>query len=781
MTLPPRHSPLHRPAPHDSAIGHVTGAASYADDIQPPGTLHGVIVRSHRGRGRLLAVHTRNAAASPGVRAVFTAADVPGDPFIGPIVHDEPVLAVDRVHYKGQPVAFVVADSREQARVAAGLVDVEVDPDDAPLVLGIDDAIAADSFHTVPHVIARGDVQQALADLPAQGGVVVQGQVRTGGQDHFYLETHCALAIPEEAGNLRVISSTQHPTEIQRMVAHVLGIGQHRVSCEVPRMGGGFGGKESQATAFGCLAALGAHATGQPVKVWLARHEDMAITGGRHPFMSRYRAGFDSDGRFVAFQVQIFSDGGWTTDLSGPVMDRALFHLDNCYFIPHLHFEGRVCRTNHPSSTAFRGFGGPQGMAVCEDAVRKGARALGLPAETVRRRSYYSADADPPRDRTPYGQQVPAPRIAAMHDRLADRADLAQRRRDIAAFNAAHPWTRRGIGLQPVKFGISFTNSLLNQAGAFVVVYADGTVQLNHGGTEMGQGLHTKMLAVCADALGVLPGAVRQMRTSTEKVPNTSPTAASSGSDLNGQAVLDATNRIKSRMAPVAARMLATPQDQLAWQDGQVLGAQGRSVDFAAVAKQCWLERVSLSATGFYATPGIAYDPVAGRGTPFFYFAYGVAIIEVEVQALTGEHRIIRTDILHDVGDSLVPPIDRGQVVGAFVQGLGWLTGEQVLFDADGGVKTLGPSTYKIPSVGDVPLDLRVELLPDATQPGVVGGSKAVGEPPFMLALGVVEALEDAIASLGEGPLELALPATPEAILRAVAGVRGGFQLDTAD
>jgi len=600
--------------------------------------------------------------------------------------------------------------------------------------------------------------------------VVVQGELRTGGQDHFYLETQASVALPGEADTIHMLSSTQHPAEAQKMVAQILGIGANRVSCEVPRMGGGFGGKESQSTTWACLAALGAWLTRRPCKLWLSRSEDMAMTGGRHPFLGRYRAGFEADGRLLALDVHLWSDGGWTADLSAPVLDRALFHLDNAYFVPHLRFEGRICRSNRPSNTAFRGFGGPQGMAVCEDALRQGAAALGLSPTVLRRRSYYGPA---PRDRAPYGQLVPAPRIAAMHDQLVAQVDLAARQAQVAAFNACSVHLKRGLDLMPLKFGISFTNSLLNQAGALVLIYADGTVQLNHGGTEMGQGLHTKMRAVCADVLGVPADQVRQMPTHTEKVPNTSPTAASSGSDLNGQAVYQACLILRERMAPVAAAMLGATPAELRWHGGRVWSAPERSVSFAELASQCWLDRISLSSTGFYATPGIAYDRDVGQGTPFFYFAYGIALIEVEVMGLTGEHRLRRVDILHDVGDSLVPSIDRGQVEGAFIQGLGWLTGEEVRIDPDGAQRTKGPSTYKVPAMGDVPLELNVTLLPDVTQPGTIGGSKAVGEPPFMLALGVVGALEQAIAAFGAQPFRLGLPATPEAILRAVEQRKG--------
>jgi xanthine dehydrogenase molybdopterin binding subunit len=593
--------------------------------------------------------------------------------------------------------------------------------------------------------------------------------VHSGGQDHFYLETHASLALPEEGGSMRLLSSTQHPTEAQKMAARVLGIGAHQVVCEVPRMGGGFGGKESQSTAIACLAALGGYRTGRPCKVWLPRHEDMATTGGRHPFQSHYRAGFAADGRLLALDATLYADAGWTTDLSLAIVDRALFHLDNACFVEHARFEGHACHTDKPTSTAFRGFGGPQGMIVLAHAIRQGAVALGLPPEQVHRASYYGPA---PRDRTPYGQQVPSPRIAAMHDRLVVQADLAGRRAQIAAWNASSPWRKRGIALQPLKFGISFTAGLLNQAGALVLVYADGTVQVNHGGTEMGQGLHTKMLAVACDTLGVPATSVRVMPTSTEKVPNTSATAASSGSDLNGQALRLACEEVRGRMAPVAAELLSCAEAELRWQDGAVHGPEGRSVPFAQVAASCWVRRISLSSTGYYATPGIQYDRERGQGTPFFYFAYGVAIVEVEVLGLTGEHRVRRVDILHDVGDSLVPDIDVGQVEGAFVQGLGWLTGEEVLVRPDGAVLTVGPSTYKIPSVGDVPLDLRVTLLEHQPQEGTIGGSKAVGEPPLMLAIAVLGALEEAIGAFGEGPVDLAVPATGEAILRAVETAR---------
>ncbi|MEQ1505633.1 MAG: xanthine dehydrogenase molybdopterin binding subunit [Myxococcota bacterium] len=761
MTAPPR-SVLHQPAPHESGLLHATGGARYVDDLpEPAGLLHGVLVLSSVARGRLRGIDA--AGCGPGI-TVLTAADIPGDPWVGPVVHDEPVLAVAELLYAGMPVALVLAETREAARAAAARVVVDVEPlpaGEAP-VLTIDDAIAADRWFGEPHVIARGDLAAGFA----ASAVVIDGVVDTPAQDHFYLETHCALAAVDERA-ITVWSSTQHPTEIQRMVARVLGWSDAQVTCVVPRLGGGFGGKESQATAFACLAAVGAVATGRPCKVWLTRHEDMVVTGKRHPFRTRYRAGFDRDGRILAFEADVISDGGCTFDLSLPIVDRCLFHLDNAYRLPAVWLRGRVARTDKASNTAFRGFGGPQGMVVVEDAIERAAGRLGLDPIEVRRRNYYRD----PADTTPYGQRVEDPRIGPMTDRLVADADYARRRAELDAHNARATHTRRGLGFVPVKFGISFTNALLNQAGALVLVYADGSVQLNHGGTEMGQGLHTKMVAVCADVLGVRPEAVRPMPTSTDKVPNTSATAASSGSDLNGQAVREACAVLKARMAPVAAALLGLDpgrDGEVGFADGAVHGPDGASIPFARVAKQCWLDRVSLSATGFYRTPGIAYDRAAGRGTPFYYFAYGVALAEVELSGLTGEHRIRRIDVVHDVGDSLVPSIDVGQVEGALVQGIGWLTNEDVVYGSDGRVRTVGPSTYKIPSVGDVPLALNVALLDGQPQAGTIGGSKAVGEPPFMLGIAVWNALRDAVRAFGVAEPALARPATPEALLRAV-------------
>ena len=721
-----------------------------------------MVLLSPVAHGTLRQIDTKAALEVPGVHAVLTAADVPGENNVGPVFHDEPVLAEGTIHCKGQPVAAVIATSRDACREA--LARIELTIDELPAVLTIDDAVAAEQFHGSPHLVTRGDATAAIAAAPHQ----VQGTVRNGGQDHFYLETHCALVTPGEDRTLSVLSSTQHPSEVQHVVAEALGLPSNRVVCEVPRMGGAFGGKESQASPFAAFAALGAWATGRPCRCWLHRDQDMAWTGKRHPFLARWKAAFAQDGRLLGFDVQLFSNGGWTVDLSGPVMDRALFHADSAYHIPAFRVVGRVCATNLPSNTAFRGFGGPQGMVAVEAAIDEAAAWLGLDPTHVRRRNLYgpSTGLD-----TPFGQAIEDCRLVEMTDELLKTADYAARRDDVAAFNAASTWRKRGIALQPVKFGISFTASLLNQAGALVLVYTDGTVQVNHGGTEMGQGLHTKIRAIAADAFGIPTDNVRVMTTATDKVPNTSATAASSGSDLNGAAVARACAQIHSRLSDVACRELnARDPLQLRFADGQVTGPKGHSMSFRQLARTAWAQQVSLAASGYYATPGIAYDPVAGRGRPFFYFAFGVAMSEVEVCGLTGQHRLRRVDILHDVGNSLIPSIDIGQVEGAFVQGAGWLTSEELRVDDTGRLLTHGPSTYKIPTSGDVPLDLRIALLPNNSNPKVVRGSKAVGEPPFNLGLSVVGALRSAISAFHDDdrPPRLMLPATPEAVLRAI-------------
>jgi xanthine dehydrogenase molybdopterin binding subunit/xanthine dehydrogenase small subunit len=754
-------SPLYKEGAHESAQRHANGAAMYVEDVATKqSSLVVELLASSHAHARITKRCAASARQVPGVRAVLFASDIPGDNLVGPIIHDEPLLAEDEVHYAGQAIAVVVAENYAAARAGVAAIDIEYES--LPAINNIAEALQAESFLSENHVIARGDVETALSGA----AVLISGEISSGGQDHFYLETQASLATPEENGCMHLLSSTQHPTEVQRMVALVLDKGSHEVGCETPRLGGAFGGKESQAANYACLAALGAQAVDEPVLVWLNREQDMAFTGKRHPFFSRYQAGFSDEGDLLALKVEIFADGGWTTDLSPGVHDRALFHLDNAYFIPNLHFSGRVCRSNRPSNTAFRGFGGPQGMLVVEEVINRFAESTGLDPAAVRARNYYEEGG---RDWAPYGQKIEEIRLQRLHAELLESSDYDQRKEEIASFNEENVYLKRGLAFQPIKFGISFTVSVLNQAGALVLVYSDGSAQINHGGTEMGQGLHSKMGAVAAECLGLPSRRVRVMHTHTEKVPNTTPTAASSGSDLNGAAVADACNKIIERMRPVAATLLDCSPEDVHFEAGKVFSG-AKSKDFAQVAAECWAQHISLSATGFWATPGVAYDRDSGTGTPFFYFAYGAAVSEVELNGLTGEHRVRRVDILHDAGNPLLPSIDLGQVEGAFIQGMGWLTNEEVIFRDDGSCLTVGPSTYKIPSIGDTPAEFNVRLLERAANERVIGGSKAVGEPPFPLAISVLSALRHAVQAFGpkRKQVELAIPATPEALLRAV-------------
>ncbi len=760
-------TPLHQPLLHESGLRHTSGEAKYVDDLPAPaGMLVAQVVGSTHARGRIRGIDTSKARRVPGVLAVLTSRDVPGENNVGPVIHDEELLASEEVHFLGQAIALVVGETYEACR--AGVAAVKVDLEVLPAVVTIEDAIAKQSWLSELHLMQRGDASSALATADVR----FQGEVRTGAQDHFYLETQVTLAVPEEGSALKLYCSTQHPTEVQTIVAHALGWQRHQLVVEVPRMGGGFGGKETQAANYAAMASLAALATGRPVKVWLNRDQDMMWTGKRHPFLTRFDVGFTRDGTLVALDAQLFSDGGFSSDLSRAILDRALFHSDNGYFLPHVRLTGRVAKTNLPSNTAFRGFGGPQGMAVIEDVISRFCERTGLDPVEVRRKNLYGTA---PRNLTPFWQEVKDSRLPRIFDELLKSSDYDKRKVDIAAFNASQKHVKRGLALTPVKFGISFTTSFLNQAGALVMIYGDGSLQLNHGGTEMGQGLHTKMLAICAHELGVSPSSIRVMNTATDKVPNTSATAASSGSDLNGQAVKVACESLRERLRPVAARLLGVPSESAK----DILFAGGRvflasrpelALPFAKVTGEAYLSQVSMSATGFYKTPDITYDRATGKGKPFHYFAYGAAVCEVELSGLTGEHRLRRVDILQDVGNSLVPTIDRGQVEGGFIQGVGWLTCEEVRFDEKGFLRTHSPDTYKIPAFGDAPLEFNVALLQNAPQADVIHGSKAVGEPPLMLALAVVAALRDAVTAFGPKgrEVDLPMPCTPEALLFAV-------------
>ena len=765
---PPPALPQTQALSHESAVGHVTGAARYVDDARPPqGLLETWPVCAPHARARILRRDAEAARRLPGVRAVLLAEDVPGENDVGAVRKDEVLLADKEVFFHGQLVALVVGDTLEACRLAAAAVHVEYEP--MRPILSVADAIQAESFHTTPHHIRRGNAE---AELSKPGARTLDGEFWFGGQEHFYLEGQVAWAEPGDDGSMMVHSSTQHPSEIQAVVSHVLHVPRHRIVVQSPRMGGGFGGKETQGNTWAALAALAAHCTGQPVRVRLNRDQDMILTGKRHPFLARYAVGFEDDGALRAVRVELFADAGWSLDLSTAITDRALFHLDNAYYVPNVDFAGRAVKTNLVSNTAFRGFGGPQGMLVMEQIVDRVARHLGLPPETVRERNLYHGSGET--NTTHYGQEIGDNRLGRVWAELKASSDFAARRQEIAAWNADHARAKRGLAITPVKFGISFTLSHLNQAGAHVLIYQDGSVQVNHGGTEMGQGLYTKMLTVAARELGLPFSQVRVMQTRTDQVPNTSPTAASSGSDLNGQAVRAACVTLRERLAPVAADLLGEPMEDA----GKLVFAEGfvahparpeRKLPFGEVVLKAYLARVSLAATGYYATPGIKYDHGSGRGTPFFYFVCGAAVSEVEVDGFTGAHRVRRVDILHDVGRSLNPGLDRGQIEGAFTQGMGWLTCEELRWDKEGRLLTHAPSTYKIPAFGDAPVDWRVSLLTDAAEEKVIHGSKAVGEPPLMLAISVREAIRDAVGAFGAGgEVELPSPATGEAIFLSV-------------
>lgn len=750
---------------HESARGHVTGSAEYTQEIAlRRGALHVWPVRSGVARGRLLEVDADEALAMPGVAAVLTARDITGSNNTGPARHDEPLFAEESIEFHGQMIAAVVADSIENARLAAGRVAVRIEP--LPPLLGIENAVAAESFHTTPHVLERGDSAAALESAPHR----IEGSFHIGGQEQFYLETHAALAEPDGEGGVHVWSSTQHPSETQTIVAEVLGWPRHRVVVECPRMGGGFGGKETQANPWAAVCALAALRTGRPVSIQLDRDHDMESTGKRHPFLARYKVGFDSDGKLLAAEVDLFSDGGWSLDLSLPVNDRALFHLDNAYFIPNVRFRGRVCKTNTTSHTAFRGFGGPQGMLVIEEIMARVAEELGLPPESLRSRNFYQGEGET--NTTHYGAEVRGNRLARIWKELLASSSFEDRREGLIHWNRAHPYRKRGLAVTPVKFGISFTLKHYNQAGALVLVYADGSIQVNHGGTEMGQGLHTKILGVAMRELGVSSERIRLMHTRTDKVPNTSATAASCGSDLNGMAVADACHQLRGRLAPIAAERLGCAADEIRFAGDHLHSPDGNSVSFDEVVALAYTRRVSLSAAGFYATPDLDWDWSVGKGKPFHYYAFGAAVTEVEVDGFTGMQQVRRVDILHDVGNSLNPSIDRGQIEGGYVQGYGWLTSEELKWNEEGGLLTHSASTYAIPAFSDAPLDFRVSLLGNAEQENTIHGSKAVGEPPLMLAISAREAIRDAIHAFGVPKPALPSPLTAETIKLALGPMK---------
>lgn len=764
-----RHSPLHENAAHESAWKHITGRAQFIDDLpRPANLLVAQVLASPVAHGLIKRLELDEARKVKGVVSILTAADIPGHNDVSAIgAGDEEILASREVHCVGQAIALVLGENYEACNLALKAIVLEID--ELPAIIDMREAIAKESFHpNGTHIIARGSCDEGFA----QSDFVLEGEIESPGQEHWYLETHCAQAEMTEDDDVFVYASTQNLHEVQEKVAEVLGLVHSRVVVVMPRMGGGFGGKETQGAQYASLAALGAWHTKRPVRVWLNREQDMAWTGKRHPFYSKYRAGFTKDGKIQALHVLTYANAGWAHDLSRSILDRCLFHLDSSYYIPNLHFEGQLVRTNLTSNTAFRGFGGPQGFMVTENAMNRAARKLGMDPAQIRRINYYG---EAPRNVMQYGHVLKDFRVPAMTDEILRTSRYAERKAEIDGFNSKNTYVKRGIGFMPVKFGISFTNSMLNQAGALVLIYTDGSVVINHGGAEMGQGLHTKMIAIAAHDLGIKPENIRLLYSRTDKVPNASATAASSGTDLNGAAIHNACEQLRERLQAVAAGVFELDEiqaRQIKFDDGLVLAPDGSSLPIQNIIKKAYISQVSLAASGYYRTPDIGYNPVLGRGKPFHYYAYGVCVLELELSTLTGEYQLRDVEILHDVGDAIVPNIDIGQIEGAFTQGFGWLSTEELIWNAQGRLLTDSPSTYKIPSVSSIPdpEHFRVRLLQNATA-DAIHGSKAVGEPPFVLALALVQALEHAVVACGDDPLrdpQIHWPATWESVLRAI-------------
>ncbi len=752
---------------HDSAYRHVSGAALYVDDIPcPAGTKHAYVGLSQHAHANISKLDLSAVRTASGVTDVITAQDVPGHLDIGPVFPGDPLMASDQVDFFGQVVFAVLANTYDQARHAARLANIQYAPLSADIT--IEQGLDSKSFVRPSHRQQRGDAQEAIK----ASALSIQGELQIGGQEQMYLEGQVSLAIPQEDGGMLVHSSSQHPSETQKLVAEVLDIPMHLVTVEVRRMGGAFGGKETNANQWACIAALLAARSGTPVKLRLARADDITATGKRHPFKNDYQVGVNDAGVIQGIAMSLSGNCGMSPDLSDAIVDRAMFHADNAYYLGHADISGHRVKTNTVSHTAFRGFGGPQGMLAIEHVIEDIAIATGLDPLTVRKRNFYSGEGG--RDTTHYGQQIEQHLIAQIVERLEHSADYWPRRESIKTFNAQNNVLRKGLALTPVKFGISFTVTHLNQAGALLHVYTDGSIQLNHGGTEMGQGLYIKVAQIVAQELQVDLERIAITATRTDKVPNTSPTAASSGSDLNGMAARDAARTIRERLTLFAASHFNVDADQVSFADNQVRAGDNK-LSFAELAQLAYLNRVQLSATGYYATPKIHYDREKASGRPFFYYAYGAALSEVTVDTLTGEYVLNRVDICQDVGQSLNPAIDIGQIEGGFIQGMGWLTTEELVWGADGRLQTNNPASYKIPAIGDTPPVFNVELLPDSPNTeATIFHSKAVGEPPLMLGISVWCALRDAVASLAEHRIRprLNAPATAEQVFMACEAIR---------
>ncbi|MBN2425257.1 MAG: xanthine dehydrogenase molybdopterin binding subunit [Calditrichaceae bacterium] len=759
---------------HESARQHVTGQARYIDDMPGHGpVLYGAVVFSKMAHAKIASIKIEKALKTPGIKAILLAKDIPGNNQMGPVIKDEPCLAENEVQFIGQAVCLIAAENKAAARKAESLIKINYKP--LKSILTMEEAIRQNNAFGPERKIARGNPDMILKTCE----FTLEGSLRTGAQEHWYLETQSALCEPGEDNEMHVFSSTQHPSEGQAIIADVLGLERNRVTVEVRRMGGAFGGKETQANHTAVWCALLSRATGRPVRITLPRRTDQIITGKRHPFLINYEVGFNKEGIIQALKIDLNSDGGAAVDLSYAILERAMFHAENAYYIPDIKITGKVWKTNHPPNTAFRGFGGPQGMAGMENIIDRIARFLKTDAAIIRHRNFYN---DGEHSITPYQQKIERNQLLNIYDRLVLASEYYKRREAVNRFNGRNKYKKKGLALTPVKFGISFTTSYLNQAGALVHFYTDGSVMINHGGTEMGQGLHTKIRDIAANELGLPPEQIKITATNTSKVPNTSATAASSGTDLNGMAVKNAIDKLKKRVAPVIARKFGEQHSSeshpghLRYANGYIYDSlhPNRMIKFNEAVGLCYLQRVSLSATGYYATPDIWFDREKGIGRPFYYYAFGMAVSEVEVDILTGAHTILRTDIIHDVGESINPAIDRGQIEGGFIQGAGWCTTEECKWDEKGRLLSDSPGTYKIPTAADIPADFRVQFLEGSTNPHVISNSKAVGEPPFMLSLSVWLAIKDAISAVANhrAEPELSLPATNEVILQAVESVK---------
>ena len=743
---------------HNSILHHITGKSIYINDIPLPiGSLHAVPFYSSKAHAKIISINCHKARELKGVKAILNYLSIPGDNQMGPIKHDEPCLAENHVEFIGQTIAVIAAETREIAIKAASLIEIEYE--ELPSITRIKDAIKHGELLESPRKIETGDIAKAFKDTAHQ----FDGEFYSEGQEHWYLETQTALCIPQEGKELLVYSSTQHPSETQAIIAEVLGLPRHAIEVEVKRMGGAFGGKETQANHIAAWTALLAQYTGKAVKMHLTRDIDQIITGKRHAFYSTYKVGFNDDGKLLALDVAHHSNGGAALDLSMAIMERALFHIDNAYYIPNLKVEGKAWKTNQPPNTAFRGFGAPQAMALIENILDRIARFLKIDAAEIRRLNFYGTTD---RNITHYGQAIGENPLNKMYEEIMISSDYRTRLKHIQEFNKANRWKKKGMGICPVKFGISFTTSFLNQAGALVNIYQDGSVNVNHGGTEMGQGLHTKIRQIAALTLGISNNKVLITATNTSKVPNTSATAASSGTDLNGMAVENACLTLIERLKEAFVLKFPSSKGEIVFENDLVKSGSNE-IAFSDLTSFAYFNQISLGTTGFYKTPNIHFDREKGKGKPFHYFAYGISVSEVEIDVFTGKHELLRTDILHDVGKSINPMLDKGQIEGAFVQGLGWVTSEELKYADDGRLLTHSPDTYKIPTIDDIPNDFRVELTKDTAYAENIKKSKAVGEPPFVHGLSVWLAIKDAISAVTDHKIEpeLAIPATHEAIV----------------